>query len=213
MAIRMAAISPILNQCSRVSFLCRWASSSVDSSLSVLYFDVFPPGPGTERSSSVFRLRSAFDMVEAGCVLESDDLSTRSLGRLKNDGAALIDLCSGMGVKGHGATNDFVACRFVFTRKGVQIALQVFTDPDFQTWHGFAADGSGDGGESQSRMHWADSGSLPGNLRKVAGSMGGWIKAPSGGRSRAGPVPGALAIASGFSVPIARIGQGSASGR
>lgn len=104
--------------------------------------------------------------------LQGDDLPSRSLGRLKNDGAALIDLGSGMSVKSHGTTNDFVARGFVFTRKGIQIALQVFADPDFKARHGFAADGSGDGGGGQPRMRWADTGSLPGTLRKMAGSIG-----------------------------------------
>jgi len=104
--------------------------------------------------------------------LQGDDLPSRSLGRLKDDGAALIDLGSGMSVKSHGTTDDFVARGFVFTRKGIQIALQVFADPDFQARHGFSADGSGDGGGGQPRMRWADTGSLPGTHRKMAGSIG-----------------------------------------
>jgi hypothetical protein len=35
-----------------------------------------------------------------------------------------------MGIKRHGATNDFVARGFIFAREGVQIALQIFADPD-----------------------------------------------------------------------------------
>ena len=62
--------------------------------------------------------------------LEGDDLPTRSFRRLKNDSATLIDLSPGMGVKSHGATDDFVARGFVFAREGVQIALQIFADPD-----------------------------------------------------------------------------------
>jgi hypothetical protein len=62
--------------------------------------------------------------------LEGDDLPARSFGRLKNDSSALIDLSPGMGIKRHGATNDFVARGFIFAREGVQIALQIFADPD-----------------------------------------------------------------------------------
>ncbi len=62
--------------------------------------------------------------------LEGDDLPARSFGRLKDDNAALIDLSPGMGVKRHGASNDFVARGFIFARKGIQIALQIFADPD-----------------------------------------------------------------------------------
>ena len=62
--------------------------------------------------------------------LEGDDLPARSFGRLKSDSAALIHLSPGMGVKRHSATNDFVARGFVFPREGVQIALQIFADPD-----------------------------------------------------------------------------------
>ena len=35
-----------------------------------------------------------------------------------------------MGIKSHGATNEFVAGGFVFAREGIQIALQIFADPD-----------------------------------------------------------------------------------
>ena len=62
--------------------------------------------------------------------LEGDDLPARPFGRLKNDSAALIDLSPGMGIKRHGATNDFVARGFIFAREGVEIALQIFADPD-----------------------------------------------------------------------------------
>jgi hypothetical protein len=62
--------------------------------------------------------------------LEGDDLPARSFGRLKNDSATLIDLSPGVGIKRHGATNDFVARGFIFAREGVQIALQIFADPD-----------------------------------------------------------------------------------
>jgi hypothetical protein len=35
-----------------------------------------------------------------------------------------------VGVKRHGATNDFVASGFVLARESVQIALQIFADSD-----------------------------------------------------------------------------------
>jgi hypothetical protein len=39
-------------------------------------------------------------------------------------------------------------------------------------------------------MHWADSGSLPGNLRKVAGSMGGGSRRHPGVDRGRGQFPG-----------------------
>lgn len=69
-------------------------------------------------------------MAAVGGALEGDDLPSRSFGRLKNDSAALIHLSPGMGVKRHGATNDFVARGFIFAREGVQIAQHIFADPD-----------------------------------------------------------------------------------